>query len=440
MENEQTTPLEQATASPIPEMPTPSPVSEETIQNPLPEKIIPNPVTELPPPSEFDGNTWQLLGWRLLGLLLTIMTLGIAYPWTQVMIYRWETKHTTINGKRLYFDGTGLQLLGMSLLWLLLTVITLGIFLIFLPVSQHKWRVKHTRFATPTDGNQVNVWAIVSAILACILGLVMIIGGINYLDQMPVSPLPNMPSLPVFTMPEGYTDFITPTQEATLPQGELYYVDNPSKGLNIRSGPSTDYDVVGNMPHGTPVYVFGWEGNWAKIEGGSGNYLDKEPPKAESSSNKNDSGDSKKDSGIVGSWLFMREKGDSVDVVVFQFKSDGTFRAQSSIVVKGFEEGEDWYWHGSSWSWDVIERPSWKGEYTYNGSELVLYYSTKTVTVNVKPSGNNLRLENPDVIRAHKDSVPMNEEGDPQPILLRLPKGADVNYNPAKITQSYFEG
>lgn len=432
MENEQALTPAQVTPAPIPEKPVPDPV---------PEKPVPNPVSELPPPSEFDGNTWQLLGWRLLGLLLTVMTLGIAYPWTQVMIYRWETKHTTINGKRLYFDGTGLQLLGKSLLWLLLIIITLGIYLIFLPVSHHKWRAKHTRFATPADGNQVNVWAIVSAILACILGLLLIVGGVNHLRETQGLPLP---SLPAITLPGEITlpDEITEIVSTTGPQGELYYVNNQKQGLNIRSGPGTEYDILGNMPHGTPVYVLGWEGNWAQIEGGwcSGTYLEKEPPKASEKTDKNSSStSSKNNSGIVGTWLFMREKGGSVDVVVFELKSDGTFKARSSIVVKGIEEGDDWYWHGSSHTWDVIPRPSWKGTYTYDGKELVLNYTTKTVTVYVTPDGENMHLENPDVIRAHNEPVPMSEEGDPQSVLLRLPKGADTDYDPAKVTQNYFE-
>lgn len=95
----------------------------------------------------FDGNTWQLIGWTLLGTLLSAITLGIAYPWVQCMIFRWEAKHTVINGRRLRFTGKGLQLLGKSLLWLLLTVVTLGIFGLFLGLKLKQWQVKHTVYA-----------------------------------------------------------------------------------------------------------------------------------------------------------------------------------------------------------------------------------------------------------------------------------------------------
>ena len=55
--------------------------------------------------SYFDGGLLQLIGWRILGGLITLVTLGICYPWAVCMIYNWEVKHTVIDGKRQYFDG-----------------------------------------------------------------------------------------------------------------------------------------------------------------------------------------------------------------------------------------------------------------------------------------------------------------------------------------------
>lgn len=96
--------------------------------------------------SYFDGGLLQLLGWRILGWLVTIFTLGICYPWSFCMIYRWEAKHTVINGRRLQFDGTALQLLGNWLLWLFLCYLTLGIYSFWLSISLKKWQTKHTFF------------------------------------------------------------------------------------------------------------------------------------------------------------------------------------------------------------------------------------------------------------------------------------------------------
>ena len=97
--------------------------------------------------SYFDGGLLQLIGWHILGGLITVFTLGICYPWAICMIYRWEAKHTVINGHRLIFTGTALQLFGNWVKWLLLTVITLGIYGFWLNIKLIKWKTKHTEFA-----------------------------------------------------------------------------------------------------------------------------------------------------------------------------------------------------------------------------------------------------------------------------------------------------
>ncbi len=95
----------------------------------------------------FDGGLLQLIGWRLLGGLVTVLTLGICLPWAFCMVYRWEAKHTVINGRRLYFDGTAVQLFGKWVLWLLLTIITIGIYGFWVDIKLKKWKVSHTHFA-----------------------------------------------------------------------------------------------------------------------------------------------------------------------------------------------------------------------------------------------------------------------------------------------------
>lgn len=92
----------------------------------------------------FDGSVLQLIGWRLLAGLVTVLTLGIAYPWAMCMVMRWEVRHTVINGRRLKFTGRGTGLWGRYLLWGFLTVITLGIYGIWLGLGIRKWKVKHT--------------------------------------------------------------------------------------------------------------------------------------------------------------------------------------------------------------------------------------------------------------------------------------------------------
>lgn len=96
--------------------------------------------------SRFDGGLLQLIGWSILGSLITLLTLGIAYPWAVVVVYGWEVRHTTIDGRRLRFDGTAMGLFGNWIKWLLLTFITLGIYGFWLSIAIKKWKTKHTHF------------------------------------------------------------------------------------------------------------------------------------------------------------------------------------------------------------------------------------------------------------------------------------------------------
>lgn len=97
--------------------------------------------------SYFDGGLLQLIGYRILGFLVTVCTLGICYPWSYTMIYNWEAKHTVINGRRLAFDGKAVALWGHWLLWWLFTVITLGIYGFWVGIRLKKWKVGHTLYA-----------------------------------------------------------------------------------------------------------------------------------------------------------------------------------------------------------------------------------------------------------------------------------------------------
>ena len=97
--------------------------------------------------SYFDGHLIQLIGWKILGFLITILTLGILYPLAMCMVYRWEVKHMVINGHRLVFDGSAWGLVGLWIKWILLCIITLGIYAFWVQISLRKWKTKHTHFA-----------------------------------------------------------------------------------------------------------------------------------------------------------------------------------------------------------------------------------------------------------------------------------------------------
>lgn len=94
--------------------------------------------------SYFDGGFWQLFGWRLLGVILTLVTLGICYPFAMKLTYSWEQRHKVYCRRRCTFDGTAMSLLGTWLLCILLTIITLGIYSLWVILKIKKWQVKHT--------------------------------------------------------------------------------------------------------------------------------------------------------------------------------------------------------------------------------------------------------------------------------------------------------
>ena len=94
--------------------------------------------------SKFTGGLLGLIGISLVQILITVITLGLAYPWAVCMKERWIAKHTIIDGKQLVFDGTGVQLVGKYLLWWFLTIITFGIYSFWLNIKMKQWVVKHT--------------------------------------------------------------------------------------------------------------------------------------------------------------------------------------------------------------------------------------------------------------------------------------------------------
>lgn len=96
--------------------------------------------------SYFDGGLLQLIGWSILGWLVTAFTAGICYPWALCMVYGWKINHTVIEGRRLKFTGSAAGLFGNWIKWLFFMVITLGIYSFWLRIALEKWKVKNTTF------------------------------------------------------------------------------------------------------------------------------------------------------------------------------------------------------------------------------------------------------------------------------------------------------
>lgn len=70
--------------------------------------------------SYFDSGVFELIGWKILGGLVTGITLGICYPFAVNWLYSWEAKHTVIEGRRLKFSGSAGGLFGTWIICILL--------------------------------------------------------------------------------------------------------------------------------------------------------------------------------------------------------------------------------------------------------------------------------------------------------------------------------
>lgn len=100
---------------------------------------------------EFTGTGLSCLWLVIWTTVLSIITLGLSFPWIVSAMMRWVTKNTTIDGKQLCFKGTGLGFFGNWLLILILTVITLGIYTPWGMCRSYKWIINNTYYADEGD-------------------------------------------------------------------------------------------------------------------------------------------------------------------------------------------------------------------------------------------------------------------------------------------------
>ena len=101
----------------------------------------------------FDGGAATYIGAAILRKLITIFTLGLAYPWALCLFHRWKAKHTYIQGKQLVFTGGGFSLIGFWIKSVFFVIITAGIYIFWLIPKLNQWVVEHTDFADSTDTN-----------------------------------------------------------------------------------------------------------------------------------------------------------------------------------------------------------------------------------------------------------------------------------------------
>ena len=96
---------------------------------------------------QFDGGAATYLGTGILAFLITVLTVGIGYPFALVLLLRWRMKHTIIDGRRLEFRGLAISLFGHWLLWILLILVTFGIYSFWVVPRVHQWITENTTWA-----------------------------------------------------------------------------------------------------------------------------------------------------------------------------------------------------------------------------------------------------------------------------------------------------
>ena len=96
--------------------------------------------------SYFDGSLIELIGYRILAILITLFTFTLASAWAEKLLLSYKIEHTVYNGKRLKFEGTGASLFVQRFKWGLLTLITFGIYALWIPIKKEKWVVSNIHF------------------------------------------------------------------------------------------------------------------------------------------------------------------------------------------------------------------------------------------------------------------------------------------------------
>ena len=88
------------------------------------------------------GYLWLLI-WTT---VVSIITVGLFFPWAYSAQQRWICANTYVEGRRLRFDGTGLGFFFQWLVIMLLTAVTFGIYAPWGYCQFKRWETHNTVF------------------------------------------------------------------------------------------------------------------------------------------------------------------------------------------------------------------------------------------------------------------------------------------------------
>ena len=103
---------------------------------------------------EFNGTGGGYVWLVLWTSVLNILTVSLAYPWTETAKERWKAKKTYIDCRQLTFKGTGFGFFGTWLVIIILTIITLGLYAPWGACRLQRWKTNNLYFASSGDNER----------------------------------------------------------------------------------------------------------------------------------------------------------------------------------------------------------------------------------------------------------------------------------------------
>lgn len=125
----------------------------------------------------FTGGIWELSKINMIGVLLSILTLGLYYPFYAVQRKRYYINNSYFGSEPFRYTGEGSELLTISLKGLFLSIITLGIYGSWWSAAVFNYHWSHTTFqdkpiAASLSGKELLIVRILSVLLiVCTLGI-----------------------------------------------------------------------------------------------------------------------------------------------------------------------------------------------------------------------------------------------------------------------------
>lgn len=96
---------------------------------------------------EFRGSGFGYLWLLIWTTALSIVTLGLFFPWGYSAQQRWIASNTYVDGRQLVFHGTGIGFLGHWLIILILLFVTFGLYTPWAYCQLKRWETDNTDFA-----------------------------------------------------------------------------------------------------------------------------------------------------------------------------------------------------------------------------------------------------------------------------------------------------